>query len=207
MWVFHHKHMGTMCKMSNYIHKMLLNTRGTASIVFLVTNRISNLPSIDEELACFEVWVCRSGDFAILQISSERTDESTVFFPEINHSPTRTGTSTTSQFRLWKHLSICPRQFNVSPASTKSGQDGRRLSNWGRLGSVRIGCSGSPGPGLTLHARQRGTGFEVGCFWPFSPASRWKWCIFGFLLCWILTIESELIIRIVFNYSFQWSTI
>ena len=25
-----------MCKMSNYIHKMLLNTRGTASIVFLV---------------------------------------------------------------------------------------------------------------------------------------------------------------------------
>ena len=36
MWVFHYKHMGTMCKMSNYIHKMLLNTRGTASIVFLV---------------------------------------------------------------------------------------------------------------------------------------------------------------------------
>ena len=25
-----------MCKMSNYIHKMLLNTKGTASIVFLV---------------------------------------------------------------------------------------------------------------------------------------------------------------------------
>ena len=40
----------------------------------IITNRI-NLPSIDEELACFEVWVCRSGDFAILQISSERTDE------------------------------------------------------------------------------------------------------------------------------------
>ena len=29
--------MGTMCKMPNYIHKMLLNTRGTASIVFLVS--------------------------------------------------------------------------------------------------------------------------------------------------------------------------
>ena len=29
MWVFHFKHMGTMCKMSNYIHKMLLNARGT----------------------------------------------------------------------------------------------------------------------------------------------------------------------------------
>ena len=39
MWVFHYKHMGTMCKMSNYIHKMLLNTRGTASIVFLVIER------------------------------------------------------------------------------------------------------------------------------------------------------------------------
>ena len=36
MWVFHYKHMGTYCKRSNYIHKMLLNTRGTASIVFLV---------------------------------------------------------------------------------------------------------------------------------------------------------------------------
>ena len=36
MWVFHYKHMGTMCKMSNYIHKIFLNTRGTASIVFLV---------------------------------------------------------------------------------------------------------------------------------------------------------------------------
>ena len=29
-----------MCKMSNYIHKMLLNTRGTASIVFLVYRKI-----------------------------------------------------------------------------------------------------------------------------------------------------------------------
>ena len=37
MCVFHYKHMGTMCKRSNYIHKMLLNTRGTASIVLLVT--------------------------------------------------------------------------------------------------------------------------------------------------------------------------
>ena len=52
MCVFHYKHMGTMCKMSNYIHKMLLNTRGTASIVFLVTKttygpRLPNSPSLE----------------------------------------------------------------------------------------------------------------------------------------------------------------
>ena len=33
--------MGRMCKRSNCIHKMLLNTRGTVSIIFLVKRNIT----------------------------------------------------------------------------------------------------------------------------------------------------------------------
>ena len=49
LWVFHYKHIGTMSKRSNYIHKMLLNTRGTASIVFLAINYLGiSAPALRE---------------------------------------------------------------------------------------------------------------------------------------------------------------
>ena len=64
MWVFYYKHMGTMCEMSNYIHKVLLNTRGTASIVFLGSDSdFVNVIPLDKQRApsspplCFSVAV------------------------------------------------------------------------------------------------------------------------------------------------------
>ena len=114
-----------------------IQSRGPLSLCFeqyyQSGNWRTNLPSI-EELACFKVRVWRNEESIILQISPERT--TSVFFPEINHAPTRL---------TFNHLPVplveafgdistfhqseerCLEKFNAFSAYT-TDQDGRHLS-------------------------------------------------------------------------------
>ena len=86
-----------------------------------LTNRI-NVPSI-EELPCFKVRVWRNGDLISTSCKYLPNEPASVFFTAINHSPTRTGLLTTSQFRSWKQLAIYPLQSHVPPLGrTMSGE-------------------------------------------------------------------------------------
>ena len=135
-----------------------------------LTNQLT-VPSI-EELACFKVRVWRNEESIILQISPERT--TSVFFPETNHSPTRltfnhlpvplveaAGDISTSKSRFTNERNDIWRNSTLFLPTKMAAI----FQNWRRLGSVRIGCTGSPGPGLTLYPRQRGTGSEVRVIW------------------------------------------
>ena len=158
----------------------------------LITNRIQSR----EPLTCFEqLWIrqltnkltfdwgagllqgssMEEWGTIILQISPERT--TSVFFPAINHSPTRL---------TFNHLPVPLVEAFGDISTSKSHFTNERIDvwrnstlflptqptkmaaifqNWRGLGSVRIGCTASPGPGLTLHPRQRGTGSEVRVIW------------------------------------------
>ena len=105
-------------------------------------------------------------------LSNEPTS---VFFPEINHSPARltfnhlpfplveaVGDISTSMPRFINDNSDVRRKSTLYILPTQNPTKMAAIfQNWRRLGSVRIGCTFSPGPRLALYPRKRGTGFEV----------------------------------------------